>query len=396
MIVLALETATRAGSVALIDGDRLDARRGDASRTHGERLPAELLDPLAAAGRALADVDILAVVTGPGSFTGLRVGIAAVQGLALAASKLVVGVPTLDALAVGWALDAHTDREMVVGACLDGQRGQVFYAAWLTGSDVEAPRPLVEPRAGEPGELVSVVRAVAQDRPRVLVCEGVERYHAVLSEAGTLASLQTPIAAVAAGFAARHPDRAVAPHALRPIYVRAPDAELARARAGLAPAPRPVPAVPAQADVQVERATVADLPAVAALQQRTFTNPWATDALRWEMEHTDVARLYVARADGAIIGYCACWLVFDELHVNSLAVDAAWRRRGVARAIWARVVAEAAATGARSATLEVRRSNDAARALYEALGFKVEGVRRDYYQNPREDALILWHRDVGP
>ena len=136
-----------------------------------------------------------------------------------------------------------------------------------------------------------------------------------------------------------------------------------------------------------------DLSAVAALQRATFTNAWGADAIRWELENTDVARLYVLQTPGgALVAYCACWMVFDELHINSLAVDPAWRRRGVARRLLQHVLGEAAASGARSATLEVRRSNEPARALYEGLGFRVEGLRSGYYQEPREDALVLWHR----
>jgi ribosomal-protein-alanine N-acetyltransferase len=138
-----------------------------------------------------------------------------------------------------------------------------------------------------------------------------------------------------------------------------------------------------------------DLKGVERLQQQTFTNPWGADAIRWELENTDVARLYVAAEPGGeLVAYCACWVVFDELHINSFAVDPAWRRRGFARRLLRRVLDEGAAAGARSATLEVRNSNVPARKLYEGLGFQVEGVRRDYYQDPREDALILWHRGL--
>jgi ribosomal-protein-alanine N-acetyltransferase len=148
--------------------------------------------------------------------------------------------------------------------------------------------------------------------------------------------------------------------------------------------------------VVIRRAGPDDFAAVEALQRRTFTNPWGTDAIRWELEHTDVARLYVCCAPaGALIAYCACWLIFDELHINSLAVDEGSRRRGMAQRVLHAVIAESVAAGARSATLEVRRSNDAARALYEGLGFRVEAVRRDYYTTPREDALILWHRTLS-
>jgi ribosomal-protein-alanine N-acetyltransferase len=139
-----------------------------------------------------------------------------------------------------------------------------------------------------------------------------------------------------------------------------------------------------------------DLSDVEALQRRAFTNAWGAEALRWELQHTDVARLYLMRTSNeALVAYCACWMVFDELHINSLAVDLPWRRRGVARRLLGEVFRDAVAAGAQSATLEVRQSNLAARGLYERLGFRVEGVRRDYYQEPREDALVLWNRTLA-
>ncbi len=131
---------------------------------------------------------------------------------------------------------------------------------------------------------------------------------------------------------------------------------------------------------------------VAALQARTFSHAWGVDAIRWELANTDVARLYVARAGGDVIAYCACWMICDELHINSFAVDERWRRHGVGRDLVEHVFREAVAGGVQKATLEVRRSNEAARAFYERLGFVLEGTRREYYRDPREDALVLWHR----
>jgi ribosomal-protein-alanine N-acetyltransferase len=147
----------------------------------------------------------------------------------------------------------------------------------------------------------------------------------------------------------------------------------------------------------VHRATSADdLARAEDLQRDTFTNPWGAEAIRWELENTDVARLYLmSAASGELVAYCACWMIFDELHINSLAVGLAWRRRGVARQLLQHVFRDAVGAGARAATLEVRQSNQAARGLYEGLGFAVEGVRRDYYQHPREDALILWQRRLA-
>ena len=100
MIILALDTTTRGGSVAVADDDRMLAvLAGDESRTHGERLPGEIARALDQAGVTRDRIDLLAVATGPGAFTGLRIGLAAMQGLAMTLDKPVIGVSALDALA---------------------------------------------------------------------------------------------------------------------------------------------------------------------------------------------------------------------------------------------------------------------------------------------------------
>ncbi|MDQ3171588.1 MAG: ribosomal protein S18-alanine N-acetyltransferase [Acidobacteriota bacterium] len=142
-----------------------------------------------------------------------------------------------------------------------------------------------------------------------------------------------------------------------------------------------------------------DIAPVLELQTSSFTNPWTADALKWEIEHSPVSRLYVlyenASHSGHAAAFCACWHLVDELHINSLAVAPGRRRAGLATRLMQDVLARAKEEGAVRATLEVRRSNEAARALYERLGFAVEAIRPDYYTNPREDALILWLRDLA-
>ena len=97
--------------------------------------------------------------------------------------------------------------------------------------------------------------------------------------------------------------------------------------------------------------------------------------------------------------FAACpvlsWKVADELHINNLAVLPANRRAGVATALLNHVMREGARLGAVRATLEVRKSNDAARFLYERLGFALAGVRRAYYSKPDEDAIVLWREGLG-
>ena len=90
------------------------------------------------------------------------------------------------------------------------------------------------------------------------------------------------------------------------------------------------------------------------------------------------------------MGFCCFWLVLDEIHISNLAVRAECQGRGYGSALLEHVLEVGASRGARRATLEVRRSNAAARRLYERLGFEVAATRPNYYINPREDALILW------
>jgi ribosomal-protein-alanine N-acetyltransferase len=140
---------------------------------------------------------------------------------------------------------------------------------------------------------------------------------------------------------------------------------------------------------------VADLEAILEIERATFANPTTREMLTREIEHSDVTRIWVARAAGdVVVGFCSCWLVIDELHVHSIAVQPEERRRGIGRALMAGVLRAAAAEGAARATLEVRRSNAAARALYARLGFSECGVRPHYYTRPVEDALVLWLADL--
>jgi ribosomal-protein-alanine N-acetyltransferase len=138
-----------------------------------------------------------------------------------------------------------------------------------------------------------------------------------------------------------------------------------------------------------------DLDGVLAVEEESFTNPWTRDMYAWELQNRAVCHVLVVRtADCPVAGFCAFWLIFDEIHINNLAMRPQFRAQGLGTALLHHVLAEARLLGARRATLEVRASNEGARRLYERLGFYVAGTRRHYYSNPVEDALILWRDDV--
>ena len=138
-----------------------------------------------------------------------------------------------------------------------------------------------------------------------------------------------------------------------------------------------------------------DLTGVLEVEAESFTNPWTREMYQWELTNRDLCRIYVVRTpEHRVAGFCAFWLVFDEIHINNVALRPVCRGLGLGTALMRHVLAEGRRLGARRATLEVRASNTGARRLYERLGFAVAGTRRNYYSSPVEDALILWHEHV--
>jgi [ribosomal protein S18]-alanine N-acetyltransferase len=135
--------------------------------------------------------------------------------------------------------------------------------------------------------------------------------------------------------------------------------------------------------------TLADVDAVHAIELATFPVPWSRQSFVDEMERNACARYLVAEEDGAVVGYAGAWMIFEEGHVTNVAVEASRRGRGIGRALMAALMQYAANLGVAYLTLEVRRSNLTARKLYESFGFVQLGVRRRYYEDNGEDALML-------
>jgi tRNA threonylcarbamoyladenosine biosynthesis protein TsaB len=257
MLLLALDTTTAAGSVALWRDGLIEERAGDAARSHAERLPADLSALLGAHGVAPRDVERYAVAAGPGSFTGLRIGIATIQGLALVGERLVHAVGTLELLAHDAARSATAVAGTTIIAWMEAYRGEMFAARYrvVQAAPHAGPEDAVPAGAGERIRGAAILdlldpptaaapeplaRAWAADGGgRVIVTgDGVPRTEAILRAAfGEDAVLReaAPLAGTLAALAAAHTDAATRPHAVVPIYVRRPDVELARERAAVRP-----------------------------------------------------------------------------------------------------------------------------------------------------------------
>jgi len=223
MLTLALDTTAPVGSCALaVDGVVVREQISEPSAGHAERLPLMLMRVLSDAGMTLAQVELFAVTTGPGSFTGLRIGIATMQGLAFAAGKRLAGISGLDALA---AIAARDGRQLPIVTWVDAWRGEVYAARYEGGRQVESPT--VE----SPDELLA--RMVREET--IFIGDGAgtyrDRIHTILGlSAHIIEPSSPPLAGTIAQLAEAAADRGepLSPHAIHPLYVRRTDAELAR------------------------------------------------------------------------------------------------------------------------------------------------------------------------
>jgi tRNA threonylcarbamoyladenosine biosynthesis protein TsaB len=220
MLVLALDTTTKGGSCAIArDGVVLRERPGDGTRVPDTRLPGDLMMLLDETGMALREIDVFAVATGPGSFTGLRVGIATMQGVAFAEGKPLIGVSAFDAL----ARMAHGSPR--VATWIEAWRGEVYAALYEDGIETQPPT------IAAPAALLARLRGT---RTRFIGDGAGAHRDLILAALGTDAEIGDPAAPVLAGTMARVATEMAdaghrpAPHSIRPLYVRRPDAEPAR------------------------------------------------------------------------------------------------------------------------------------------------------------------------
>jgi tRNA threonylcarbamoyladenosine biosynthesis protein TsaB len=224
MVTLALDTTTKTATSAVLSDDVVLAEWvGDATISPAAQLPGGVVDVLGRAGCRPDDVDVLAVAVGPGSFTGLRVGIATMQGLAVAFARPLIGISGLEALAACAAGESGTEDGVIIAPWVDAWRGEVYAGRYRGGV------PLGEPTVGSPEEALADL-----DGPALFVGDGAAAHRALIAHsrqkarfAATMTPRLAPAIARLASARAQGGERP-GPHAIAPLYVRRPDAELAR------------------------------------------------------------------------------------------------------------------------------------------------------------------------
>lgn len=130
---------------------------------------------------------------------------------------------------------------------------------------------------------------------------------------------------------------------------------------------------------------------IAQIEKASFSMPWSEKSFEEALDNPN-AFYVVAEEEGRVAGYCGAYLILDEADVNQVAVDSSRRNQGIGKKLMEALLERLEQAGASAVTLEVRKSNQAAIALYESLGFATEGIRKNFYEKPVEDALIMWKR----
>lgn len=138
----------------------------------------------------------------------------------------------------------------------------------------------------------------------------------------------------------------------------------------------------------------ADLLQVAELEKCCFSDPWSYNILESGI-HSSYDVYYVWEQDGMILGYCTLRILAGEGEIQRIAVLPSYRRLGLGRKMMEAMITLSRENQVEAVSLEVRSGNTAARRLYESYGFAEEAVRKGYYHNPTEDAVIMWNRNLG-
>jgi tRNA threonylcarbamoyl adenosine modification protein YeaZ len=369
MRILAFDTTLGACSAAVYDtaaGRLLGQAWELLERGHAEALVGMVRGVLGRSGVSLVEIDRIAVTVGPGTFTGVRIGLSLARGLKLALGTPLCGLTSLEAIRLN--VDENpADRP--VAALIDARRGEFYCAAWSAdGAVVVSPRAVRHQDAAgllPPG---SLVLGTGTDRLLGLAGEacGFERARGCdLPDAARIAE-------AAAGLTPGD-----APP--QPVYLRPSGAELpARARS----------------EISIIEATPQHANVVSALHDECFGEPWpAADIARIMGLPGAVTLLaFTGKEPDRPAGFALARRAADEAEIISIGTVPALRRGGVARRLVGGLADRLIGAGVRALFIEVAAGNEAARALYQSLGFAAAGVRKGYYARPggaAEDAIVM-------
>lgn len=386
MKVLAIDSSGMTATVAVVEDTQTIAEYTvNFKKTHSQTL-LPMIDTMGKMIELdLKTIDAIAVAGGPGSFTGLRIGSATAKGLGLALEKPLIHVPTVDGLA--YNLYGCQD---IICPIMDARRKQVYTGMYtfarreLEGSkETELVLDVLEAQNASPiDELIE--RLNIHGRPVVFLGDGVPVYQDVIREKMRVpfsfapASANRQRAAVVGALGIQYYKEGKFETAMehQPDYLRVSQAERERAEKER------------KAVVSIRQMKVEDAAAIAEMEHQTFSDAWSEKAILDTLRNPKTICL-VAEKIGKNVGYCIVYTADDEADIARIAVLKESRRFGIASELIHALDVICWENQIQIIMLDVRVSNDGARAFYEKHGFTQDGIRENYYKNPIEDAILM-------
>jgi tRNA threonylcarbamoyl adenosine modification protein YeaZ/ribosomal-protein-alanine acetyltransferase len=350
------------------------------------------------AGITKNELEAVAVSIGPGSFTGIRIGMAAAKTLAQALDLPMAAVPTLKSFAYAEHLQ---QSPLLVCPMLDARRDQVYAAAYLLkdGNITEK----IPPDAYDVRELLKAAAAAAGETPVRMYGDGTDAYAEAVAELTGVnvetAPEENRYQSAAYVLRAAEAGKLCSYNEVKPLYLRKSEAErkLEAGQLGRKKLKKAQPVTddgmeipPADEPVVYRQACNDDVKTFASLDSRCFSNPWSETSFEGELNGQKKA-YYVAaeNSKGSVIGFAGVVYIAGEGEVNRVAVHPLYRGRGIAGHMMDMLLADADEKDTASITLEVREANRSAISLYKNHGFSVEGKREGYYAHTGENALLM-------
>lgn len=386
MRVLAIDSSGLTATVGIVEDTQTIAEYTvNYKKTHSQTLLPMIDEMTRMVDLDLSTLDAIAVAGGPGSFTGLRIGSATAKGLGLALNKPLIHVPTVDALA--YNVYGCTD---VICPIMDARRKQVYTGLYTfvkgkdSGKGLEEPEfQVMEKQMALPVEEL-IQKLNSYGRPVVFLGDGVPVYEEMI-EAGmevpysfAPAYMNRQRAAVVGSLGICYyregKFETAAEH--KPDYLRISQAERERAEKEK------------NAKPEVRGMTIEDGAAVAEMEHQSFSDAWSEKAVL-ETLRQPTALCLVAEKAGRRVGYLLAYQAADEIEIARVAVVEEVKRQGVGTALMKKLQEEGTQRKAGKILLDVRERNHTAQAFYEKIGFKEDGIRKSFYTEPEEDAVLM-------
>jgi len=383
VLILAFDTATDRLAVALgRNKEILSEANIIAPREHMERL-LPTIDSLFGQYKVKpADLDAIIVGLGPGSFTGVRIGVSTARGLAQGLGKRIVGIATSDCLAFGLEWDGK------IACVMDAKRGEV-YASFYQSTGKETKR-LTDNKIFAPQDFCRMVEQYKEDKVLLagdaLFSYG-ELFKSRLGSKIQFASLDDwyPKAGnLIRLFFDESVQKTNDLAEVKPIYIRLSQAEEVWKKRQSERTEK----------VVMDNMTTEDIREALKIEKSLFPSPWNQWMFKAEIKKKR-SSCFVARIEGVMVGYAILNYLEKEGHLMNLAVVPEYQKRGIGGVLLTRLMKVAMQNGVRRIILEVRSSNLSALRLYRKFGFQEIGVRKKYYTETGENGLILWTGDIS-